>query len=128
MATFVENPAGMNFVLRDKAGPVGQYIDNRTATVMVLAKFQVGKKTYALYRSISYSVSSTPTGLVGTVTASDSKAMMHHEGTKPHIILPKHAKTLRFYSHGRIVYSKIVHHPGTKPNRFLTDNLKKVIN
>jgi hypothetical protein len=53
--------------------------------------------------------------------------LMHHQGTRPHIIVPRRAQTLRFYSRGRIVYSKLVHHPGTKPNRYLTDNLRRVI-
>lgn len=127
MAEFHPDPLGMSYVLRHPNGPTGQYITNRTGTLAILAKFQVGKKTMALYKSIDFTVVSGASGLVGTVTAHDRKAMMHHNGTRPHLIFPRKAQTLRFYSRGRIVYAKVVHHPGTKPNKFLTDNLPKVI-
>lgn len=127
MAEFTPDAVGMSYVLRHPNGPVGEYIRQRTGTLYVLARFQVGVKTGALYQSISFNVVSGASGIVGTVTASDAKALMHHNGTRPHLIFPRNAQTLRFYSRGRIVYAKVVHHPGTKPNRFLTDNLPKVI-
>lgn len=128
MAEFTPDSLGMSYVLRHPNGPTGQYITNRTATLYVLARFQVGVKTGALYQSIGYDIVSGASGLVGTVTASDAKAIMHHNGTRPHLIFPRKGQTLRFVSRGRIVYAKVVHHPGTKPNKFLTDNLPKVIN
>jgi hypothetical protein len=66
-------------------------------------------------------------GLTAVIGSDNRIALMHHQGTRPHIIMPRRAQTLRFYSRGRIVYSKLVHHPGTKPNRYLTDNLRRVI-
>lgn len=128
MAEFHPDPLGMSYVLRHPGGPVGQYISNRSSTLAILAKFQVGVKTGALYRSITFTVVSGSSGIVGTVSALDKKAMMHHNGTRPHLIFPVNKQTLRFYSRGRIVYAKVVRHPGTKPNKFLTDNLPKVIN
>lgn len=52
-------------------------------------------------------------------------ALIHHNGTRPHIIRPRKAKMLRFYSQkgGAFVFRSVVHHPGTRPNRYLTDNL-----
>jgi hypothetical protein len=65
--------------------------------------------------------------LVATVGSGNRIALMHHNGTRPHFIRPRRAQTLRFYSHGRIVYSQLVFHPGTRPNRYLTDNLSRVV-
>lgn len=128
MATFQKEQPGWDFVLKAPNGVVGKDLKHRADLLVLFAKAQVGKKTGALAKSISASITNDAQGLIATVIANDKKALMHHNGTKPHIILPVHAKTLRFYSHGRIVYAKIVRHPGTKPNRFLTDNLPKVVN
>lgn len=40
------------------------------------------------------------------------------EGTKPHVILPRKGKYLRFEIGGRVVYTKRVNHPGSKPNPY----------
>jgi hypothetical protein len=66
--------------------------------------------------------------LVVFVGSYDNVALLHHEGTVPHTILPRNAKWLVFYSErvGRVVYVKRVHHPGTRPNRYLTDALGDV--
>ena len=50
-------------------------------------------------------------------------ALLHHEGSKPHMIKPDRAQVLRFTSRGRVMYAHSVMHPGTKPNRYLADNL-----
>jgi|SRR6516225_1368785 hypothetical protein len=63
-----------------------------------------------------------PMGIVGS---SHPIALIHHEGTRPHVILPVKARALRFPGNTQSgwVFAKIVHHPGTRPNRYLTDNL-----
>jgi hypothetical protein len=40
------------------------------------------------------------------------------EGTKPHWIVAKHAKFLRFVTGGSLVFRKRVFHPGTSPRQF----------
>lgn len=40
------------------------------------------------------------------------------EGTRPHDILPRFKKALRFTAVGRVFIRKKVRHPGTKPNPF----------
>jgi hypothetical protein len=127
MAVFVANKAGMNYVLRSPEGEVGRYFNKLGQRLTRLAKAQVGVDTGRLRASINYRVARGATGLVVTVGSNNRIALLHHKGARPHIIVPRRAQTLRFYSHGRIVYSKFVHHPGTKPNRYLTDNLRRVI-
>lgn len=110
-----------------KDGLIGRYIQAITNRLVILAKGQVGVKTAKLQKSIKGEVFTGPRGISSQVGSDNRIAYLHHEGTRPHIITPKRANTLRFYSRGRIVYTKLVHHPGTKPNRYLTDNLRKVI-
>jgi hypothetical protein len=127
VATFVPDKAGMHYVLRHPEGEVGRYLHKLGARLSRLAKNQVGVDTAALKRSINYRVVQRYGGLTAVVGSDNRIALLHHNGARPHIIVPRRAQTLRFYSHGRIVYSKLVHHPGTKPNRYLTDNLRRVI-
>ena len=42
-----------------------------------------------------------------------------HEGTKPHVILPKQKRVLRWNDGNGFIYSRRVMHPGTKPDQFL---------
>lgn len=60
------------------------------------------------------------------VGSEDPIALYHHEGTRPHVIVPRTAPRLVFYSAraGRVIYAKRVNHPGTRPNRFLTNALR----
>lgn len=127
MATFNKYPVPFNHLLKSPGGLVGQYLKERGAELERLAKAQVGVDSGDLRRSIKYELTTSHGSLAVKVTASDKKAMMHHEGTRPHTIRPRRKQTLRFHHRGRIVYAKVVNHPGTKPNRFLTDNLRKVI-
>jgi|SRR5215217_513299 len=127
MAYFVRNEAGWNDMTRNPNGLIGSYFKRKGEMLEQLAKQQVGKKTHALQRSINNTMYYGGAGFVVRVGSDNPIALLHHEGTKPHTILPKSAKTLRFNSHGKIVYAKVVHHPGTRPNKYLTDNLRKVI-
>lgn len=128
MATFIPDSAGMRYVLRGEGGPVWNDIQKRTRRAHSLARIQVGKDTRELYRSISYRVSvGSRGGVTGTVVADNKIALLHHEGSVPHIISARKAKSLRFKSRGKIVYAKVVRHPGTRPNRYLTDSLRKVV-
>ena len=49
-------------------------------------------------------------------------------GTRPHVITPVYAHTLRFEVGGEMVFTKIVHHPGTKPNPFVRRTADKTMN
>lgn len=127
MAYFVADEAAMKRLMRSPDGEVGRYLTKLGTRVALLAKAQVGVDTGALKRSINFRLVQSGGGLTAVIGSDNRIALMHHQGTRPHIIMPRRAQTLRFYSHGRIVYSKLVHHPGTKPNRYLTDNLRRVI-
>ena len=125
MARVVIYKDRVRFVLRDPGGLVYPYIKDKTEEVVRLSKVQVGVDTGALRDSISYRMRAGAGPVASRVTAHDRKALMHHEGTKPHIIEGK-TKTLKFADGPTVIYRKRVMHPGTKPNRFLTDSLQAV--
>ena len=61
--------------------------------------------------------------LVGVLGADHPIALIHHEGSRPHVIRPRReGGRLVFFSRraGRVVYAKQVRHPGTKGTKFLT--------
>lgn len=124
---FVLNKIAYDELTLSPRGDVGNYLRKRSITLQALARQQVGVDTGALKVSIRYKVVRDGKGLVATVGSNNRIALMHHNGTKPHYIRPRRAQTLRFYSHGRIVYSQLVFHPGTRPNKYLTDNLSRVV-
>lgn len=75
---------------------------------------------------------------VFTVGSNVDYAEMVHDGTRPHIIRPKRAHTLRrsargvvkpalrFEINGRVVFARVVHHPGTEARPFLDRALREV--
>jgi phage gpG-like protein len=78
-------------------------------------------KTGNLRRSITSRVEAAgERGVVGTAV---TYARAVHEGTKPHDIVPVHAKALAFKIGGTKIVRQRVHHPGTKAQPFLTDGL-----
>lgn len=60
------------------------------------------------------------------VGSEDKIALLHHEGTDPHEIVPKRKPRLVFFSNraGATVYALRVSHPGTRPNPFLRNALE----
>lgn len=124
---FVLDRVGYDHMVHSPDGEVGQYLRKQSRILAAYARRQAGVDTGALRASINYRVVRDGRGLVAFVGSDNRVAFMHHQGTRPHIIMPNRARTLRFYSHGRIVYAQVVRHPGTQPNRYLTDNLRRVI-
>ena len=121
--TFIENKAGMYFVLKSPIGPVGNHMRGIGRKIQVAAKMQAGFRTGMLKASIGVSQSVTPTGQEVRIGSSLSHALAHHEGTRPHRISGRNGGMLRFAKQGRIVYARSVMHPGTKPNKYLSDHL-----
>jgi hypothetical protein len=122
-STVIFRPRAMDHLLNDPYGPVGRYLFARGRAIMAGAKNQVGVKTGRLKASIHMRQERAPFGQQIRIGSPLSYALMHHEGTRPHIITPNRAQVLRFSAGGRIIYTHAVKHPGTRPNRYLTDHL-----
>jgi hypothetical protein len=110
--------------LRGPSGIVWKYMSRRGKLALEAAKKQVGVRTGALRMSINMKHLANATGQYIWIGSNKSYAYIHHEGSRPHLITPSRASTLRFTSGARIIYSRAVLHPGTRPNRYLSSQLK----
>jgi len=120
---FVPNKPVMDYVLNNPSGMVGRELASRGHMLVVAAKMQAGFSTGRLKASIHMRHSRDMRGQYVKVGSNLNYARIHHEGTKPHLIVANRAQVLRFTSGGRVVYTRAVKHPGTRPNKYLTDNL-----
>lgn len=129
MATviFIPDPVEWPRMTTSNTGLVGEDARKRAETARMYAMKQVGKRTGHLAASIHVLTQSGSNGPSATVGSDDRIALLHHNGTRPHIELAAHGHLLRFSIRGRVVYARKVVNPGTKPNRYLTDNLRRVV-
>lgn len=121
--TIIWNPVALDYLLKERAGPVGRDLAKRSLRVLTAAKLQVGVRTGALKASITMNHERDLLGQKYVIGSNLKYALLHHEGTRPHVILPVRARNLVFTSKGRVIITNRVNHPGTRPNRYLTDNL-----
>lgn len=117
---------GYNKLLNEPDGEVGRYLERRGRLIVIAAKRQVGVKSSRLRESIRMTRHKSIRGQYVRIGSRNRVSLIHHEGTRPHAILPDRHKALRFSNSGRMVYARSVMHPGTKPNRYLSDNLRLV--
>lgn len=123
---FKKNAKNWDYFFDNPAGEVGRYLKARGEIIVTAAKAQVGVRTGALRASIHMRHFRDTRGQYIRIGSPLNYAYAHHEGTKPHLILPSRQEKLRFVSRGAVVYTHLVRHPGTPPNRYLTDNLKYI--
>lgn len=109
--------------LNNPQGEVGKYLRRRGKLIVAAAKRQVGVDTGRLRESIHSIHLRDSRSQYLWIGSNEAHALMHHQGTKPHTIVPREAPILRFTSGSRIIYSRHVEHPGTRPNRYLSDQL-----
>lgn len=57
------------------------------------------------------------------IVVPDERWLFNDEGTRPHVILPKKRKVLKFEAGGGVVFARKVNHPGTKP-QYLTKRVQ----
>lgn len=120
---FVENKPAIDYMLKSPYGDVGMYMRRGAIVVQNAARAQVGVGTGRLKASIGYKQERTALGQKVTIGSSLSHALLHHEGTKPHVITAKPGGMLRFTRGSRVVYRQAVVHPSTRPNPYLTRSL-----
>lgn len=106
-------------------------------TVQAKVQHEVTRATYAIEGGakqnspvkksfLRNSIRATIKGrLSGQVAVSAKYAGYVHEGTRPHVILPRNKKMLAWKVGKGYRFAKIVHHPGTKANPFLQKAVDK---
>lgn len=124
----VWNYPELDRLLKSSTGPVGRDLHRRGRKVATAARRQVGVRTGALKSSITVTHERTKTGQQVKVGSDLDYALMHHQGTRPHVIIARPEKMLRFTGrNGGVVYTHKVNHPGTAANKYLTDNMYLVL-
>lgn len=112
-------------------GIVGRDMDRRGDYVATMARAQVGVRTGNLRSTIQHKTYGSVDGPYSVVSAGGPRApyaLMHHEGTRPHQIVPRAKRgMLKFTVGGRTVYATRVMHPGTRANKYLTDHLNSAV-
>lgn len=92
----------------------------REVQVIARAKHRFRSRTSQLEKSVEYEVD--PSEMTATVQLNEALAPYApfvHDGTRPHLILPRAKQALRWVKNGKFVFARKVHHPGTKPDQFL---------
>jgi len=119
----------LNYELNVPGGMVGRHMWDLGMKIKVGAQRQVGVKSGRLRQSISVKQGTTGNRQHVKIGSDVHYALMHHEGTRPHIITANPPRThLRFTNkRGGMVYTTSVMHPGTKPNRYLSSQLRKFV-
>jgi hypothetical protein len=112
--------------LNTRSGGLWKALEVAGTSAVAKAKAQAGVKTGKLRSSIHKRHMGNFTGQYLWIGSTVNYAYMHHEGTRPHLIVPRVAgKMLRFSSKGRMVMTPgPVMHPGTKPNPYLSNQLR----
>lgn len=118
------NNAALQKLLSSEQGPVMRDIAIRATRVQGGAQHQVGVDTAKLKTSIVKRFVTDSKGPGIWIGSEQPHALLHHEGTRPHVIVPRKGSVLVFVSkQGQTVFARRVNHPGTKPNRYLVDSL-----
>lgn len=120
------NKAALERELNGPNGSVAKFFTKRLVQATAQARREAPVKTGELRSKIDWKIGKDGRGLFGVLRAYAAHAVPVHQGTRPHVILPKRGRFLRFTSGGRVVYAKKVNHPGTKANPFLVRAVRKV--
>jgi hypothetical protein len=124
VSNFSVNKVGMHTLLNSPKGELGSQISDLGDKIVNSAKLQVGYRTGRLQRSIHKRHLGNFTGQYLWIGTKVPYALAHHEGTRPHVIVPNDPSgKLVFFKGGRMVVTKRVMHPGTKANKFLLQPL-----
>lgn len=115
----------LNAYLKGRNGPVVRDLVRRGLNVESRAKQLCPVDTGRLRSSITTEVAISGGGIpVVRVGTNVDYAEAVHEGTRPHVIVPRNASVLRFPSRGgAIVFTRRVNHPGTRGVPFLRNAL-----
>lgn len=104
------------------SGDTQRMLDARMTPVQIAAVRQVGKRTGKLARQ-TVKTAGVDARSAWCRVGGGGVSLIHHQGTRPHVILPSRRRALRFNVGGQTVFATRVRHPGTRPNQYLADNL-----
>ena len=123
VSRIVFNEGTLNKILNSPGGPVAQRLLMLGYRVEAAAKSNAPVDTGRLAGSITTILSGGMGGIECQVGTNVEYAIMVHEGTRAHTIVPRSARMLRFESRGGVVFARRVNHPGTAGRPFLVQAL-----
>lgn len=100
-----------------------KYLEKRKLVAVAGAKGMAGFKTGRLRKNITGRHLGNMMGQFVTIGADVPYALLHHEGTKPHVITPVNGRFLSFRRGAQVIFTEKVFHPGTRPNPYLRAQL-----
>lgn len=112
-----------------RPGTVGAYMHKIGLEILAGARGMAGFRTGDLRRKLYMKHSRGFGGRFQYVEvgSTSSHAWLHHEGTKPHLIVPKFGRVLRYNIGGKVVYARKVNNRGTRPNKYLETPMRKAL-
>lgn len=115
-------PGEPGLYINDPDGPVIRDLDRRMLRAQIAAERFVRVRTGTLLATIRKNRGFTKQGPWVEVQAGRPGmryTMVEHDGSPPHIIRARRAKSLRFMVGGQVIFRKQVRHPGTTGTKFL---------
>lgn len=130
MATvvFTPNRAGVQKLMNSPSGPAFTVVKKAQAETLAVANRATPVDTGRL-RGANEATPIIVAGqtVVGGVENKTTYAMMVHEGTSPHVIVPRNKKILAWIPRGgSTVFARRVNHPGTKAQPWLARSAELV--
>jgi hypothetical protein len=135
---FVEHPGPWHSAFESWGGEVGRWMAAKTIATSVVAKaeaphpggpahgrsrinYATGELAASIHPTFDHWTGPGGRHLEGRVVAVPDHAVMVHEGTRPHMIVPRRAPKLVFFwaRKGHVVRFDAVSHPGTQPDPYL---------
>lgn len=104
-----------------------KWLEKKGDEAVIGAKLKVGVRTGTLQRSIHKRHLGNLTGQYLWIGSERDHALLHHNGTKRHVITARPGRMLVFRGKGGMVYTTKVNHPGTRPNPYLSSQLRRFI-
>lgn len=117
----------INRMLESTSGEVGRYMAIVGTRILEGARRIVGVSSRRLQASLYMRHERTARGQVVTVGSPLDYAYVHHEGSRPHQIIARGGRVLRFNEGGRVVYARQVNHPGFRGKKYLTIPLRRAV-
>lgn len=114
-------------LLNHPTGAVGRHMKSIGLKILAGAHSMAGVRTGQLRRKLYMKQGRRGRFQYVEVGSTARHAYYHHEGTKPHQILPENGRLLRFNVGGKVVYARRVSHPGTKGTKYLTIPMRRAV-
>lgn len=114
-------PAGVDEAAARQAAPTMRRLGR---SITRTARRRVNVRTGHLRSTLGDTTTRTGPVVTTTVFANARYARWVESGSRPHAIVPRRAKALRFEVGGRVVFAKRVWHPGYRGSRFLSSSVR----